>query len=119
MEKYIQYLKENFLTPEQYIISKFVEHQVILLGEDHAVKSNLQLVINLIPLLYEAGIYNFGMEFGASEDQADLDRLINSEEYDELEERRLMFNFNVKWAYKEYTDIYKAAYINWYSPCLH
>lgn len=110
MKKYIDYLKENFLTPEQYIISKFKEHQVILLGEDHAVKNNLDLVINLIPLLYEAGIYNFGMEFGASEDQEDLDLLITSEEYDEAKARRLMFNYNVKWAYKEYTEIYKAAW---------
>lgn len=110
MKKYVQYLKENFLTPEQYIISKFKEHEIILLGEDHAVKNNLDLVINLIPLLYHAGIYNLGMEFGASEDQADLDRLITGEKYDEIEERRLMFNYNVKWAYNEYTDIYKAAW---------
>lgn len=110
MEKYVQYLKENFLTPEEYVISKFNKHDIILLGEDHAVKNNLLLAIDLIPLLYQAGIYNFGMEFGASENQADLDRLINSEEYDELEARRLLFNYNVKWAYKEYTDIYKAAW---------
>lgn len=50
------------------------------------------------------------MEFGASEDQPELDRLINSEQYDEMEARRLMFNYNVKWAYKEYADIYKAAW---------
>lgn len=110
MEKYIQYVEESSLTPEQYIISKFKEHEVILLGEDHAVKDNLDLMIKLIPLLYQEGIYNFGMEFGASEDQADLDRLINNEEYDEREARRLMFRYNVKWAYREYTDIYKAAW---------
>lgn len=110
MEKYIEYLKENYLTPEQYIINKFDEHEVILLGEDHAVKNNLDLVINLIPQLYQAGIFNFGMEFGANEDQEDLDKLITGEEYDELEARRLIFNYNVKWAYKEYTDIYKAAW---------
>ncbi|MGD6818291.1 ChaN family lipoprotein [Metabacillus sp. 113a] len=110
MEKYISYLKENFLTPEQYILSKFEEHEVILLGEDHAVKNTLDLAISLIPQLYQSGVYTFGMEFGASEDQADLDRLITSEEYDETEARRLLFNYNVRWAYKEYADIYKAAW---------
>lgn len=110
MEKCVEYLKENFLTPEQYILSKFKLHDVILLGEDHAVKNNLDLVLNLIPKLYEAGIYNLGMEFGASENQEDLDRLINSETYDENEARNLMYNYNVKWPYKEYMDIYKAAW---------
>lgn len=110
MEKYLKYLEENLLTPEQYILSKFKAHDVILLAEDHAIKDNLKLVINIIPKLYEEGIYNLGMEFGASENQADLDSLINGEEYDENEARRLMYNYNVKWPYKEYIDIYKAAW---------
>ncbi|MDG5473126.1 hypothetical protein P6709_15340 [Jeotgalibacillus sp. ET6] len=110
MQKYINYLKENFLTPEQYILRKFNDHEVILLGEDHAVKDTLNMVITLIPLLYHSGVYNLGMEFGASEDQADLDRLITSEEYDETQARNLLFTYNVKWAYKEYAEIYKAVW---------
>lgn len=110
MERFINYLKENHLTPEDYILEKFKSHDVILLGEHHAIKDNLQLFTNIIPKLYEAGVYNVGMEFGASEDQEALDRLVNSKDYDEKEARRLMFNYNAKWPYKEYMDVYKAAW---------
>ncbi|MDT8715957.1 ChaN family lipoprotein [Clostridium sp. 19966] len=110
MEAYVNYLEKNYLTPQQYVLNKFQTHDVILLGENHAVKDNLEFVISIIPKLYENGIYNLGMEFGAAEDQDDLDRLITSEEYDENEARGLMYNYNVKWAYKEYTDVYKAAW---------
>ena len=48
----------------------------MLLAEDHGIRHNLKLVHALIPWLYQAGVYTLGMEFGASEDQADLDQLV-------------------------------------------
>ncbi|WP_161965989.1 ChaN family lipoprotein [Steroidobacter cummioxidans] len=104
------YLKSHGATPEQYITGKFARYDVVLLGEDHRVKHNLLLAHRLIPLLYKAGVYNFGMEFGASEDQAALDALVTGERYDEAVARRLMFNYNVGWAFKEYMDIYRVAW---------
>ncbi|MBL8270905.1 ChaN family lipoprotein [Steroidobacter sp.] len=104
------YLKENWVTPEQYITGKFERYDIVLLGEDHRIKHNLQLAQRLIPRLYKAGVYNFGMEFGASEDQAALDALVMGERYDEAVARRLMFNYNVGWAFKEYMDIYRVAW---------
>ncbi|WP_116811475.1 alpha/beta hydrolase-fold protein [Steroidobacter cummioxidans] len=104
------YLQAHWQTPEQYITSKFDRNDIVLLGEDHRIKHNLMLAQRLIPLLYKAGVYNFGMEFGASEDQAALDALVTGERYDEAVARRLMFNYNVGWAFKEYMDIYRVAW---------
>lgn len=104
------YLAAHANTPEQYVIGKFGRYDIVFLAEDHAIKHNLLLAQRLIPLLYRAGVYNFGMEFGASEDQAELDRLVTAERYDEAIARRLMFNYNVGWAYREYMDIYRAAW---------
>lgn len=104
------FLKQHWRTPEQYIIEKFKDRDIILLAEDHRIKHNLHLAHNLIPLLYQAGVYNFGMEFGASEDQAALDKLVTAEKYDEAQARRLMFHYNVGWAFKEYLDVYRAAW---------
>lgn len=104
------YLNEHGATPEQYITGKFQRYDIVLLGEEHRVKHNLQLAHRLIPLLYQAGVYNFGMEFGASEDQAALDALVTGERYDESVARRLMFNYNVGWVFKEYMDIYRLAW---------
>jgi hypothetical protein len=106
----VQYLHEQGRTPEQYVLDCFAARDVVLLAEDHAIRHNLLLVQRLIPLLPAAGVYTLGMEFGASEDQAALDALTTADAYDEAQARRLMFNYNVGWAYREYTDLYRAAW---------
>lgn len=104
------YLRGHFQSPEDYLIGKFRRYDVVLIGEDHAVQQNLALAGSLIPRLYRAGVYAFGMEFGATEDQARLDALVTGVNYDENEARRLMFDYNVRWAYRGYQDLYKAAW---------
>ncbi|MBH0166801.1 hypothetical protein IHV12_17930 [Fictibacillus sp. 7GRE50] len=108
--EWIHHLKENMLGPEKYLISKCKEYPIVLLAERHAVKQNLDFVNNMIPELYRCGVYHLGMEFGASEDQDALDELITGERFDEEIARRLIFNYNVKWPYKEYWDLYRAAW---------
>jgi predicted alpha/beta superfamily hydrolase/uncharacterized iron-regulated protein len=108
--KEINYLKENKKTPTEYIIEKFSTYDLVILGEDHAIKDNLDFVASMIPQLYKAGVYNLGMEFGASEMQSKLDSLINAPQYDEQLARDMIYFYNVGWAYKEYPGIYKAAW---------
>jgi hypothetical protein len=110
IDKLETYLNQNWRSPEQYIIDKFKDHDVILLSEDHAIKHNLEMAQAIIPALYKAGVYNFGMEFGAEEDQKLLDSIITAPEYNEDIARRIMFNYNVGWVFKEYMDIYRAAW---------
>lgn len=104
------YLVDHWQTPEQYVASLFGEHDVVLLGEEHAIRHNLAMAQGLLPVLHRAGVLNFGMEFGAFEDQAALDALVTGERYDEDAARRLMFNYNSGWAFREYMDIYRAAW---------
>ncbi|MGL4337297.1 MAG: ChaN family lipoprotein [Turicibacter sp.] len=110
MEVILNYLNENYMSPTQYIQEKLKKHDVILLGESHAVQDTLNTVIEMIPALYESGCFNIGMEFGCYEDQESLDALVTSSIYDEEKARDIMFNYNVKWPYQEYLDIYKAAW---------
>lgn len=98
------------LSPDDYLISKFKKADIVLLAEDHGVKENLDFVRDMIPKLYENGIYMLGMEFGAYEDQRQLDSLINAPVYDEQLARQLMFNYNTRWAIVEYMNFYKAAW---------
>ena len=105
-----RYLVEHGKPPERYVVDAFRTHDVVLLAEDHAIKQNLQLVHALIPLLYAAGVRTIGMEFGASEDQAALDALVAGDRYDEDAARRIMFDYNVGWAYAEYMEIYRKAW---------
>lgn len=106
----IEWLRSNGIEPDKYIIKKFEAHDIILLGERHLVKENLLFVQSLIPELYQNGIYNIGMEFGASEVQKELDALLNAEKYDEKKAMEIMFTYNVTWGYQEYIDIYKTAW---------
>src|SRR6187402_3203077 len=76
IDKSIQYLSNNKMSPEEYIASKFGTKGIVLLSEEHRVKENLELVKSLIPFLYKNGVYTIGMEFGASENQKKLDSLI-------------------------------------------
>jgi len=110
IDKLIQYLSNNKMSPQEYIASKFATKEIILLSEDHKVKENLELVKSLIPILYKNGVYTIGMEFGASENQKTLDSLILAPEYNEHLARKLMFNYNSGWVFKGYTDLYKAVW---------
>lgn len=56
----------------KFIKDIFKSKDVVFLSEDHAVKENLEFVSEMIPFLYEAKVYNLGMEFGAFEDQEKL-----------------------------------------------
>ena len=105
-----RYLRDQWRTPEQYVLDTFARRDIVLLAEDHAIRHNLLLVQRLIPLLPAVGVFTLGMEFGASEDQAALDALTTAEHYDEDLARRLMFTYNVGWAYHEYMDLYRAAW---------
>lgn len=106
----IKYLNDNNISPQNYVLDKFTNADVILLAEDHRVKENLVFLGMLIPQLYKKGIYTIGMEFGAYEDQILLDSLVTAETYNENLARQLMFNYNTGWAFKEYMDIYKFAW---------
>jgi len=106
----LAYIRTKATSPQAYVIEKFKTYDVVLLGEHHLVKQNLQFVTQLIPELYRNGIYAIGMEFGAQEDQHVLDSLILAPAYDEMTARQIMFHYNVTWGYQEYIDVYKAAW---------
>lgn len=106
----VSYLKQHHQSPKDYVLSKFKNHSVIFLGEDHRIRENVEFVNQMIPELYQNGIYNLGVEFGASEHQAEIDSLIQAPQYDETRIRKIMFDYNSGWAYKEYMDLYKAAW---------
>ncbi|HEX5788872.1 MAG TPA: ChaN family lipoprotein [Woeseiaceae bacterium] len=105
----VPYLEEHGREPADYIAEKFGTYDVVLLGEDHAVRQTLVFVQDLIPVLYSHGVTNLGMEFGASEDQGLLDELTTSRSYDDELARRIMFNYNTVWSWREYRDIYRKV----------
>lgn len=106
----VNYLTENWETPENYIIKKFDKHDYIIIGEWHRIKHDVDLIVRLIPKLYESGVYNLAMEFGAYPYQHLVDSLLNLPHFDRKLARTIMFKSEADWAFKEYIDIYEAAW---------
>ena len=109
-EKLALYLKSHRKSPEDYVISKFSDHDIVFIGEYHRIKHDVELIHKLIPRLYKAHVYNLGIEFGCYEHQDKVDRLITAQSYDENLARWLIFQQAAAWGYKEYQDIYRAAW---------
>ncbi len=103
------YLISNYKTPEDYVISKFKNHDIVFLGEEHYIKQYVELIHRLIPKLYENGIYNLGIEFANREDQALIDTVIYADEYNDSLAQKIMLNCGI-WGYREYVDILKSAW---------
>lgn len=110
VESLKSYLRSHYMTPEDYVISKFQDHDIVFLGEFHRIKHDPELVQALIPRLYKAGVYNLGFEFGAVEDQAEVDRMLSAPVYDLAIARKSLFHTLPVWGYKEYLDVYRAAW---------
>lgn len=104
------YLKTHGKSPEDYVIGKFSNHDIIFIGEYHRIKHDVELIHRLIQRLYRARIYNLGIEFGCYEYQDKVDRLITADTYDEALARWLMFQSLVDWGFQEYEDIYRKAW---------
>jgi hypothetical protein len=106
----VQYLKDHWQTPEDYVVSKFKDHDIVIIGEYHRIRHDVELIHSLIPRLYRAGVYDLGIEFGCVEFQASADSLVAAERYDENKARWLMFKNFMAWGYREYHDIYRKAW---------
>jgi hypothetical protein len=104
------YLLIHHQTPEQYVISKFKDHDIVILGEQHRARHDPLLVQTLLPLLYKAGIYTLGTEFARRIDQPMIDSLLNSPDYDEALANEITLRQFVHWGYVEYVDIFRAAW---------
>ncbi len=109
-QELVQYLKTHWKTPEEYVVEKFSNYNIVFIGEYHRIKHDVELIHKLIPYLYKAGVYNLGIEFGAYEYQNKVDLLLTADKYNEDLARWLMFKFASFWGYKEYMDIYRKAW---------
>ncbi len=108
--KLTQHIVEHYRTPEEYVIGKFADHDIVFLGEYHRIKHDVELVHNLIPLLYKNGIYNLGIEFADYLDQDAIDHLIALDTYDDSLACQIQFNQDPFWGFEEYIDIFRIAW---------
>jgi len=107
------YLVAHFQSPEDYVAAKFKDHDLVFVGEAaHGVRQNLLFLHKLIPRLYKAGVLNVGYEMIFSDEQPEVDKLLNADTYDETKALTLLFHWDAQigFAYKEYADVLRAAW---------
>ena len=106
----LSFAESGWQSPEDYVVSTFASHDIVLLGEFYKIKQNVDLVGRLIPRLYAAGVRSLGIEFALAEDQKDIDAMLTAPTWDEAKARAITFDWLVTWGYSEYIDLYKDAW---------
>lgn len=110
VDELADYVRENHATPEDYLVSKFRDHDIVFVGEYHRIRHDAELVQNVIAPLYEAGVYSLGMEFARRADQDDIDRLVTGDTYDEALAAEILWRQWPWWGFQEYADVFRAAW---------
>jgi len=110
LSQLLEFAQSTWRSPEDYVLSAFAAHDVVLLGEFFKIRQNVQLVRDLVPRLYAAGVRNLGIEYALSEDQPEIDALVTAPSWDENRARAVTFHWLVTWGYQEYIDLYRAVW---------
>ena len=105
-----EWVGTNAVPPVDYLVSQFQDHRIIFLGEMGRVREQIQVVIDAIPALYNAGIRHLGVGFALSDDQDRIDELITGEEFDDALAHSILFDRMVVWGFEEYVDVFRAAW---------
>lgn len=110
-DELIQHLNTDGKPPEDYVVSKFQNHQIVLLGEIHEVRETCQFVASLIKPLDEANVKRLCIEYLPSRVNDRLHEIITAEEYDEAAVVQL-FRESAwpTWGYREYMEIIRAVW---------
>jgi hypothetical protein len=104
------WLDKNAVSPEEYVLSKFTDHDIVFLGEMHRVRHDPLLVQALIPSLHRHGINTLGVEFICAREQAAVDSLLAGDSYDEKLANWIFWKQWPWWGYQEYIDILRIAW---------
>jgi uncharacterized RDD family membrane protein YckC len=107
-----EYLREHAQSPQDYVISKFTEHDVVIIGEGHQVRENCEFISSLMNGLYhQAGVCCFAMEMIKYKNTDLANELVTAKEYDEEKAKQIFRDYIwPSWGYKEYMDQLKAIW---------
>lgn len=110
-QTYTTYLETHLSEPQQFIAEKFDRYDVVLLGEMHWKKQDVDFVRQLIPYLYRTKhVTVFAWEFGASDLQSEADALVNAPIFDRKRAIAFMRRSLFSWDFEEYLQIVQTIW---------
>ncbi len=104
----VQFLRAHGTSPEDYVLAKGANHRVVILGENHWIKHDVELVARLVPSLRTSGVTALAVEVFVASDQTLIDQLVTSDNWDAAGAMRVMRN--AEWPYREYLEIIHAVW---------
>ncbi len=104
------WLDSNGKSPADYVLGKFDDHDVVILGEPHRLRDHPLLVQELIPQLPEHGVHVLATEFARVVDQHLIDSLLNAPVWHEELAIEIQLRQYSLWPWREYLDIFKVAW---------
>jgi len=108
---YVHFIKAHGRDPLEYVVSKFADCDIVILGEMHEVKENLELVSALMPPLYNVGVRTLCMEAIKYAHTRRANRVVTGAVYDDDAATDLFrHNGSVLWGFREYREILRAIW---------
>lgn len=97
--------------PEHYILDRFEEDQIVLIGELGRIRQQIRFMVDLVEVLPLADVYTIGFRHVLAEDQDILDSLLDGErEFDRRTASDLLLRADVLNGYQGYVDILEAVH---------
>jgi hypothetical protein len=109
---FTDYIQKNSKPPIEYLIEKFEEHDVIILGETHSIKENCEFISTSLKTLYhKANLRFLATEFIKTKNSELTTKLVTDSEYDQnLAIKIFRDHAWPTWGFKEYMDILKSVW---------
>jgi len=100
-------LPDDLPGPSDYVLSRLESHPVVILGEGHWIRHDVELVAALVPELATRSVA-LAMETLRAEDQEALDRLLAAPDWRGADALALLRS--AAWPYRQYLEILHAAW---------
>lgn len=104
----VNYLRREAHSPDEYVLSKLQSHRIVILGENHWVQHDVNLVLDLIPRLKDSGATALGVEMFRVSDQKRIDEVVTANQWDP--NRAMTIMQTASWPYVEYFEIIHAVW---------
>jgi hypothetical protein len=99
----LHFLKANQQTPEQYIASKWEEHDIVIVGEVHPKKEYCELIAKAIE---SAPINYFATEFVKTSNSERINQIVTAKEFDRIKAIDILRDYTWPiWGFEEYLNI--------------
>jgi hypothetical protein len=110
INEYIKVLSKKSYTPTEYILNKFKDYNIVIIGEPHRVSQHYILLKNLLRPLSKSGIKFVGLEFYEKTYQNKIDSFLKNKKFDSEKLREIILSDDNFFYYQELYDVFEEAW---------